>query len=32
VALPSQAEYWHIGETAMRFGSSMGPSERGAKR
>ena len=32
VALPSPAEYWHMGATAMRLGSSMGPSGRGEKR
>src|SRR5262245_30842354 len=32
VALPSSAEYWHIGETAMRLGSVSGPTLRGSKR
>ena len=32
VALPSCAEYWHMGETTMRLGRSIGPSERGEKR
>src|SRR5262249_23236380 len=31
-ALPSLAEYWHMGDTAMRLGSSMGPSLSGEKR
>jgi len=32
VALPSSAEYWHIGATAMRLGSSIGPSASGANK
>jgi hypothetical protein len=32
VALPSLAEYWHMGETTMRLGSPTGPSARGEKR
>src|SRR5215471_10938629 len=31
-ALPSLAEYWHMGDTAMRLGTSIGPSLRGEKR
>jgi len=30
--LPSSAEYWHIGETTMRFGSVTPPSWSGLKR
>src|SRR5436305_1607341 len=29
VMLPSSAEYWHIGDTTMRFGSVMPPSSMG---
>ena len=32
VALPSSAEYWHMGATTMRLGSAMGPSASGEKR
>src|SRR5947209_494620 len=32
VMLPSSALYWHIGETTMRLGSSIGPSFSGANR
>ena len=32
VAEPSSAEYWHIGATAMRFGSSRLPMRIGEKR
>src|SRR5215813_12517505 len=32
VALPSSAEYWHIGETAMRLGKVSGPTLSGSKR
>src|SRR5258706_8378369 len=28
--LPSSAEYWHIGDTAMRFGSVTAPSSSGS--
>src|SRR5215212_7248310 len=31
VMLPSSAEYWHIGETTMRFGSVTPPSSIGVK-
>ena len=31
VMLPSSAEYWHIGDTATRFGSVMPPSRIGSK-
>ena len=31
VALPSAAEYWHMGETTMRLGSSTGPRASGEK-
>src|ERR1051326_9507898 len=31
VIAPSSAEYWHIGETTMRFGSVMPPSWIGVK-
>ena len=26
VAVPSSAEYWHMGATATRLGTSIGPS------
>ena len=29
--LPSSAEYWHIGDTATRFGNVMPPSRIGSK-
>jgi hypothetical protein len=29
LTLPSCAEYWHIGETMIRFGRETGPSEAG---
>src|SRR5262245_41602881 len=31
VALPSAAEYWHMGDTTMRLGSVTGPSASGEK-
>ena len=31
VGEPSSAEYWHIGATAMRLGTVMGPTARGEK-
>ncbi len=31
-AVPSSAEYWHMGETATRLGSVMGPSSSEEKR
>ena len=31
VAEPSSAEYWHIGETAMRFANSSAPIRIGEK-
>ena len=32
LALPSLAEYWHMGATAIRLGISMGPMARGVNR
>jgi hypothetical protein len=32
VALPSSAEYWHIGATTIRLGSGTGPRASGEKR